>query len=156
MTDQPLSTIQAKQDEIIQAFQALEGDREAMLYYLMELGEQMPLLDEAYKTDANLIKGCMSAVWLQHSQQGDRLFFEADSNTAITKGLISLLVRVLSGQPVKDILQADLYFIERIDMGQLIGSQRSSGFASMIKQLRVIAVAHQLKIDQQSHDSGNS
>jgi cysteine desulfuration protein SufE len=122
----------------------------------MELGEQMPLLDEAYKTDANLIKGCMSAVWLQHSQQGDRLFFEADSNTAITKGLISLLVRVLSGQPVKDILQADLYFIERIGMGQLIGSQRSSGFASMIKQLRVIAVAHQLKIDQQSHDSGNS
>jgi cysteine desulfuration protein SufE len=156
MIEQPLSTIQAKQDELIQAFQALEGDREAMLYYLMELGEQMPPMDEAYKTDSKLIKGCMSAVWLNYHQQGDRLFFEADSNTAITKGLISLLVRVLSGQPNSAILQTDLYFIERIGMNQLIGSQRSSGFASMIKQLRVIAMAHQLNIDQQSYDSGNS
>lgn len=156
MNDQPLSSIQAKQDEIIQSFQALECDREAMLYYLMELGEQMPPMDEAYKTDANLIKGCMSAVWLKHSQQGDRLFFEADSNTAITKGLISLLVHVLSGQPTLAILQADLYFIERIGMNQLIGSQRSSGFANMVKQLRVIAMAHQLKIDPKSYDPGNS
>ncbi len=148
MSQQDLQTIQAKQDAIIQAFETLSGDREAMLYYIMELGEQMPPLATCYKTEANLIEGCMSAVWLKHNQQGDRIVFEADSNTAITKGLISLLVQVLSGQTSQEILHSDLYFIERIGMHQLIGSQRSSGFAKMIQQMKAIAFTHQLNLDQ--------
>lgn len=148
MTNIKLPTIQAIQDQLIQSFQTLADDREAMLHYIMELGEQMPPLAAAHKIEANTIQGCMSTVWLKYDQQGDRLFFEADSNTAITKGLISLLVRVLSGQKSQDILEADLYFIKEIGMHQLIGSQRSSGFASMLKQLRLIAMSQQINNNQ--------
>jgi cysteine desulfuration protein SufE len=138
------STIETRQDEIIQAFKLLEDDREAMLHYIMELGEQMPPLANEHKTEANLIKGCMSAVWLKPCQQGDRLFFEADSNTAITKGLISLLIRILSGETAQAILQSNLYFIQGIGMHQLIGSQRTGGLASMLQQIKLIA-AQQIK-----------
>ena len=118
-----------------------------MLTYLMELGNQLPLLAPQHKTAQNTIQGCLSTVWLVYKQQGDRLYFEADSNTAITKGLISLLVRVLSGQRVADIMAADLYLLERLGMHQLIGSQRTSGFASMVKQIKLIAVAQQAKLE---------
>jgi cysteine desulfuration protein SufE len=130
------------QQQIIQEFQFLEEDREAMLHYLIELGEKLPPLADTYKTEQNKIPGCMSSVWLIYKQEGNRLYFEADSNTAITKGLISLLLRVLSGQPIESILATDLYFIEKIGMHQFIGSQRSSGFANMVKQIRMIAMAH--------------
>lgn len=134
------------QDEIIEAFQVLADDREAMLNYLMELGDKMPPLADQHKTEHNLIKGCMSTVWLVHQVKNGQLFLEADSNTAITRGLISLLVRVLSGQTIYDILRANLYFIDGIGMRQLIGSQRSSGFASMLEQIRMIALAYQARI----------
>jgi len=133
---------EAIQEEIIQEFQFLEGDREAMLHYLIEIGEKLPPLEDIHKTEQNRIPGCMSTVWLTYKQQDNRLFFEADSNTSITKGLISLLLRVLSGQRIEAILATNLYFVEKIGMHQLIGSQRSSGFANMVKQIRMVAMAH--------------
>lgn len=138
-----LLTPHAIQDELIQEFRFLEGDREAMLHYLIELGEKLPPLPAADKTEQNKIEGCMSTVWLSSKLVGDKLSFQADSNTAITKGLISLLIRVLSGQSISTILHTELYFLEQIGMSQLIGSQRSSGLASMIQQIRKLAEAHQ-------------
>jgi cysteine desulfuration protein SufE len=83
----------------------------------------------------------MSKVWLNYTNKEGRLFFEGDSNTAITRGLISLLFRVLSGQTMEDIIHANLYFVGKIGMTQLIGSQRSSGFANMVKEMKLIAIA---------------
>ncbi len=136
-----LPTISAIQEEIIGEFQTLEGDRERMLTYIMDLGEQLAPMDTLYKNEHNTIQGCMSKVWLTYTRQEDRLFFEGDSNTAITKGLISLLLRVLSGQTAEEIIHANLYFVGKIGMTQLIGSQRSSGFANMVKEMKLIAIA---------------
>ena len=134
-------TISTIQEEIIGEFKTLEEDRERMLTYIMDLGEQLTPMDTLYKNEHNTIKGCMSQVWLTYTRQKDRLFFEGDSNTAITKGLISLLFRVLSGQTAEDIIHANLYFVGKIGMTQLIGSQRSSGFANMVKEMKLIAIA---------------
>ncbi|OJW71377.1 MAG: Fe-S metabolism protein SufE [Candidatus Amoebophilus sp. 36-38] len=145
MLDNSVQSTQAIQEQIIEEFKFLEGDREAMLHYLIEIGEKLPPLAEVHKIEQNKIQGCMSSVWLVCRKEGERLFFEADSNTAITKGLISLLLRVLSGQTIQTILATNLYFVEEIGMQQLIGSQRSSGFASMIKQIETLANTYQLR-----------
>jgi cysteine desulfuration protein SufE len=134
------------QNEIIEEFSFLGDDRESIIFYIMELGQKLPPMDEQHKIEQNIIKGCQSKVWLQASLQGDRVLFEADSNTDITKGLISLLIRVLSGQTVDDIINADLYFIEKIGMGQIIGSQRSNGLVAMIKQMKLYALAFKSKL----------
>lgn len=128
------------QDEIIDEFTLLEGDRETTTFYIMELGEKLPLLDESLKTEEHIVKGCQSKVWLVPKREGDRLTFEADSNSAITKGLVSLLVRIFGGQRAEDILEADLYFIDKIGMSRFIGTQRSNGFAAMIKQMKLFAL----------------
>jgi len=134
------------QNEIIEEFSFLADDRESTIFYIMELGQKLPTLDEKYKIEENIIKGCQSKVWLTADLEGDRIDFKADSNTEITKGLISLLIRVLSGQSVDAILNADLYFIEKIGMGQIIGSQRSNGLLSMIKQMKLYALAYKSKL----------
>ena len=134
------------QDEIIEEFSFLGDDRESTIFYIMELGQKLPALDEKYKVEENIIKGCQSKVWLHAKLEGDRVVFEADSNTEITKGLISLLIRVLSGQHVDSILNTDLYFIEKIGMGQIIGSQRSNGLTAMIKQMKLYALAFKSKL----------
>ena len=134
------------QNEIIEEFSFLEDDRESTIFYIMELGQKLPELDEKYKIDENIIKGCQSKVWLTAELDGEKIIFEADSNTEITKGLISLLIRVLSGQAVDNILSADLYFIEKIGMGQIIGSQRSNGLVAMIKQMKLYALAYKSKL----------
>jgi cysteine desulfuration protein SufE len=141
-----MSSIRNIQDEIIEDFELLADDREATLFYLMELGDKMSPLPEEYKKDENLIKGCQSKVWLHSDFKDNKVLFEADSNTDITRGLISLLVRILSGQSPDDIINADLDFIEKIGMGQIIGSQRSNGFASMIKQIKMYALAYKTKV----------
>ena len=141
-----MSSIREIQDEIIEEFQLLEGDREAMLFYLMELGDKMAPLDEQYKREDNIIKGCQSKVWLHSSLQDNKVHFIADSNTDITRGLISLLVRILSDQTPDDIIDADLDFVEKIGMGQIIGSQRSNGFAAMIKQIKMYALGYKAKV----------
>ncbi len=141
-----MSSIRTIQDQIIDDFELLADDREATIFYLMELGDKMTSLPEAYKLDENLIKGCQSKVWLHSDFKDNRVLFEADSNTDITRGLISLLVRILSGQTPDDIINTDLDFIEKIGMGQIIGSQRSNGFASMIKQIKMYALGYKTKV----------
>ena len=136
-----LPTINTIQEAIIEEFKTLDGDRERMLTYIMELGERLEPMHALHKSENNIIKGCMSKVWLAHTRQHDRLFFTGDSNTAITKGLISLLFRVLSGQKQEDIIRETLYFAGAIGMAQLIGPQRSSGFANMVKEIKLIAIA---------------
>lgn len=139
------ASINEIQDEIIDEFGILGDDRESTIYYIMELGQRLPAMLEEDKVPENIIKGCQSKVWLTTALDDDKLRFIADSNTEITKGLISLLIRVLSRQNVDDIINADLYFIDKIGMGQVIGSQRSNGFASMIKQMKLFAVAYKSK-----------
>jgi cysteine desulfuration protein SufE len=147
MENTALLTISAIQEEIIEEFRTLEGDRERMLTYIMDLGERIAPMNDLYKNEHNTIKGCMSKVWLTYRRQDDRLFFEGDSNTAITKGLISLLFRVLSGQKIEDIIHTSFYFVGKIGMTQLIGFQRSSGFANMVKEIKLIAIAQKAKQD---------
>src|SRR5690606_19881466 len=134
------------QDEIIDEFAILGDDMESIIFYIMELGQQLPELPEQYKVDENIIKGCQSKVWLTTSLENDKIIFRADSNTEITKGLISMLIRVLSGQSAESIANADLYFIEKIGMSRVIGSQRSNGFAAMIRQMKLFAIAYKAKM----------
>lgn len=140
------ASINEIQDEIVDEFSFLGDDRESTVFYIMELGQKLPPLDDEFKVEQNIIKGCQSKVWLTADLAGDRIGFKADSNTDITKGLISLLIRVLSGQTIDNILNADLYFIEKIGMGRIIGSQRSNGLVAMIKQMKLYALAYKSKI----------
>ncbi|MCA6073531.1 SufE family protein [Fulvivirga sedimenti] len=129
------------QQEIIDEFGILEGDREMTNFYIMELGQKLTPLNESFKTDEYIVKGCQSKVWLHAHMEDGKVFFEADSNTAITKGLVSLLVRVYSGQTPEDIINTELYFPSEIGMDRFIGTQRSNGFAAMIKQMKLYAIA---------------
>src|SRR5690606_27768559 len=114
------------QDEIIEEFSILGDDKESTIYYIMEIGDNLPPFPEEERREENTIKGCQSKVWLTTKFKDDKVFYLADSNTDITKGLISLLIRVMSGRTPKEIIEADLYFIEKIGMGSIIGSQRSN------------------------------
>lgn len=129
------------QQEIIQEFSLLDGDMEMTVFYIMELGQKLPAINEADKTEDNVVKGCQSKVWLTARLDSDRVFFSADSNTAITKGLVSLLVRIFNGQQPDAILRAELNFMQQIGMERFIGTQRSNGFAAMIKQMKIYALA---------------
>ncbi|GAB3020790.1 SufE family protein [Cyclobacterium sediminis] len=142
-----MSEINSIQEEIIGEFEILGDDKESTIYYIMELGDQLPEFPEKDKIEDNIIKGCQSKVWLTSSLEEGKVHFQADSNTDITKGLISLLIRVLSGQPANAIINADLYFIEKIGMGNIIGSQRSNGLTAMIKQMKLFAIAYKAKIN---------
>ncbi len=139
-------TINEIQDEIIEEFEILGDDRETTIIYIMELGQKLAPLPEADYQDQNLIKGCQSSVWLTALLEEGKVIYKTDSNTDVTKGLISLLVRILSNQSPQNILDADLYFIEKIGMSNVIGSQRSNGFANMIKQVKVYALAFQTQL----------
>ncbi len=130
------------QNEIIENFELFEGDMESILFYLMDLGKKLPPMPEAHKTEDFIVKGCQSKVWLYPSFSDGKVIFEADSNTEITKGLVSLLVQIWSNQMPEDILNSELFFIEKIGMSRMIGSQRSNGFASMIKQIKTYAMAY--------------
>lgn len=135
-------TINERQDEIIEEFALLDGDTEMTNFYIMELGQKLPPLEEKYKTEENIVKGCQSKVWLITEPEGERMKFKADSNSAITKGLVSLLVRIFDNQRAGDIVDADLYFIHKIGMNRFIGTQRSNGFAAMIKQMKLLALVY--------------
>jgi len=114
--------------------------------YIIQLGKELPLIDEKYKTPDNLIKGCQSQVWLYAQKEGEKLLFYADSNTAITKGIISLLVRVLSGRTPEAVLKADLGFIEQIGLRSLLSSQRSNGLNAMIQKMKWYAEVFQQEV----------
>jgi cysteine desulfuration protein SufE len=111
----------------------------------MELGGSLEPYPEDFRKDEYIIQGCQSKVWLVAEEQGGKVIYKADSNTDITKGLISLLIRVLNDRSPKEILEAELYFIPRIGMGNILGSQRSNGLASMMNQMKRYALAFQTK-----------
>ena len=140
-------SINEVQDEIISEFSLLDGDMEMTVFYIMELGQKLGEMPEVQKTEDNIVKGCQSKVWLSAELRDDKLYFQADSNTAITKGLVSLLVRIFNGQSADNILHADLYFMHKIGMERFIGTQRSNGFASMVKQMKLYALAFKTKIE---------
>lgn len=129
------------QDEIVSEFSLLDGDMEMTVFYIMELGQKLPDMPEADKTEDNIVKGCQSKVWLTAWVENEKVFFKADSNTAITKGLVSLLIRIFNGQSTDTILNATLSFMQKIGMERFIGTQRSNGFAAMIKQMKLYALA---------------
>ena len=128
-------TIQEIQDEIIEEFSELDDwmDRYQLL---IDLGNEQEPLDEKYKTESNLIDGCQSRVWLQADYRDDKLWFTAESDALIVKGIVSLLIRVLSGHTPQEILDADLYFIERIGLREHLSPTRSNGLLAMVKQMR--------------------
>lgn len=129
------------QNEIIEDFLLFEDDMESRLFYLMDLGKKLPAMFPAHQTDEYIVKGCQSKVWLYPIFEDGKLYFEADSNTEITKGLVSLLVKVWGSKTPDEIMSTELYFIEKIGMSSMIGSQRSNGFSSMIKQMKMYAFA---------------
>lgn len=135
------------QQEIIEEFSMLDGDREMTNFYIMELGQKLPAMPEAMKTEENIVKGCQSKVWMTAELDDVRIKFLADSNTAITKGLASLLVRIFQEKTPDEILATDIYFPEKIGMDRFIGTQRSNGFAAMIKQMKLYAVALKSKLE---------
>ena len=138
------------QDEITNEFSLLDGDMEMTVFYIMELGQKLPAMKEEDKTEDNIVKGCQSKVWLTARLENEAIHFTADSNTAITKGLVSLLVRIFSGQQPETILAADLNFMKRIGMERFIGTQRSNGFAAMIKQMKLYALAFKTQLQVKS------
>ncbi|MEQ8518156.1 MAG: SufE family protein [Cytophagales bacterium] len=137
------------QNEIIEEFTFLGDDREAMINYIMELGERLEPLKDSDKVEDNIIKGCQSKVWLISELKDGKVHFTADSNTSITKGLISLLIRVLNDRSPKEIIDTDLFFMEKIGMSNMIGSQRSNGFVSMIKKMKIFALAYQGQLQKE-------
>lgn len=130
-----------QQEAIVEEFGMLEGNLELTLDYLMDLGERMPAFPESERTDANLVRGCQSKVWLYIRPEQDKVRLAGDSNTAITKGLVSLLVRVYDNHTPDEILQTRITFPERIGMDRFIGTQRSNGFAAMIQHIQNTARA---------------
>jgi cysteine desulfuration protein SufE len=138
-------TINEKQDQVIDEF-ALFDDWADKYEYIIDLGKKLPPLDDQYKTDDNRIKGCQSTVWLHAETEGNRLMFESDSEAVIVKGLASLLIRVLSGHTPEEIAQSDLYFMDKIGMNQHLAQTRSNGLASMVKQMKLYALAYQAKL----------
>jgi cysteine desulfuration protein SufE len=135
-------TINQLQDEIIEEFEGFDDwmDRYA---YIIELGNAMPPLDEQYKTPDNLIDGCQSRVWLQADYEDGVITFSADSDALIVKGIVCLLVSIFDGQKPQDILDADLYFIERIGLRDHLSPTRSNGLVAMVKRIRAYAIAMQ-------------
>ena len=142
-----MESINDIQNEIVEEFAFLGDDRESMINYIMDLGETLPALDDTKKTEDNIIKGCQSKVWLISDIESEKVKFYADSNTAITKGLISLLIRVFDNRKPEEIIESDLFFIDKIGMNNLIGSQRSNGFVSMIKKMKLYALAYQVQLN---------
>lgn len=116
--------------------------------FIIELGKSLPLIAEKYKTEENIIKGCQSRVWLHAETEGDKIVFTADSDAIITKGLISLLIRVLSHQTPDDIINCNLSFIDRIGLKEHLSPTRSNGLVSMIKQMKLYALALKTKMNQ--------
>ena len=116
--------------------------------YLIELGKNLTLIDEQYKTDSYVISGCQSKVWLHATYTEGFIYFEADSDAIITKGIVALLIRVLSGQTPVDIINAPLAFVDKIGLREHLSTNRSNGLTSMIKQMKLYALAFKTKYAQ--------
>lgn len=141
-------TINEAQDEVIEEFGGFDDwmDKYQML---IDLGNDLDALDEKYKTEQNLIDGCQSRVWLQCDYREGRLVFTADSDALIVKGIIALLIQVLSGHTPSEILSADLYFIDQIGLREHLSPTRSNGLLAMVKQIKAYALAYKAKEDEE-------
>lgn len=138
-------TIKAIQEEIIDEFSMFE-DWEERYQYMIDLGKTLPLIDEQFKTDDNIIKGCQSKVWVHAEMKDDKIIFTADSDAIITKGIIAILIRVFSNQEPKAIIDADTEFIDAIGLKEHLSPTRANGLVSMIKQLKMYAIAYQTQM----------
>lgn len=138
-------TINELQDEVVEEFSEFTDwmDKYQML---IDLGNDLEPLDEQYKTESNLIDGCQSRVWLQCDEKDGRLIFTADSDALIVKGIIALLIRVVSNHTPKEIIDAELYFIDRIGLREHLSPTRANGLLAMTKQMKMYAVVYQSKL----------
>lgn len=134
------------QEEIIDEFSMFD-DWMQRYEYMIDLGKSLQLINEAYKTEDNIIKGCQSKVWVHAELENNKLIFTADSDAIITKGIIAILIRVFSNQKPQDILDADTQFIDEIGLKEHLSPTRANGLVSMIKQLKLYAVAYQTQIE---------
>ena len=141
-------TINERQDEIIEEFSGLD-DWMDKYQLLIDMGNEQEPLDERYKTESNLIDGCQSRVWLQADYADGIVHFSAESDALIVKGIVTLLIRVLSDATPKEILDADLYFIDKIGLKEHLSPTRSNGLVAMVKQMRMYALAFQTKEEQE-------
>lgn len=139
-----MKTINELQDEVIEEFSDFDDwmDKYQML---IDLGNDLEKLDDKYKTEQNLIDGCQSRVWLQCDNVDGKLVFSADSDALIVKGIIALLIHILSGHTPKEILDADLYFIDKIGLREHLSPTRSNGLLAMVKQIKAYALAYEVK-----------
>jgi cysteine desulfuration protein SufE len=142
-----MMTIQEEENKIIEEFSIFE-DWMDKYNYIIELGNALPIMDEKYKQENYLIAGCQSNVWLQAELIDGKIYFKADSDAIITKGIISLLIRVLSGRTPDEIINASLSFLNIIGLTQHLTPTRSNGLLSMIKQIKVYAMAFKTKVNQ--------
>lgn len=137
-------TINEAQDEVIEEFSDFT-DWMDKYQLLIDLGNEQQPLDDKYKTESNLIDGCQSRVWLQADYEDGKIYFTAESDALIVKGIIALLIRVLSGHTPQEILDTDLYFIDRIGLKDHLSPTRSNGLLAMVKQIRMYALAFKVK-----------
>jgi len=138
--------IQEIQDEIVDEFSMFD-DWMQRYEYMIELGKSLPLIEEEHKTDDNIIKGCQSKVWVNATLKDDKLIFTADSDAIITKGIIAILIRSFSNQKPRDIIDADTNFIDEIGLKEHLSPTRANGLVSMIKQLKMYAIAYQTQLN---------
>lgn len=137
-------TIKEIQNEIIDEFSMFD-DWMQRYEYIIELGKSLPLINEEYKTEENLIKGCQSKVWLHGEQKDDKIVFTADSDAILTKGIIAILIRAFSNQKAEDIINADTQFIDEIGLKEHLSATRANGLVSMIKNIKMYALAFNAK-----------
>ncbi len=138
-------TIKEIQEEIIDEFSMFEDWMERY-EYIIELGKSLPIIEDQFKLDENLIKGCQSKVWMHSEIDGDIIKFTADSDAILTKGIVALLLRVFSDQKPQDILSADTNFIDEIGLKEHLSPTRANGLVSMVKQIKMYAIAQQSKL----------
>ena len=141
-----METINAAQEEIVEEF-SLFDDWMQRYEYMIELGKSLPIIEPEYKTEDNIIKGCQSKVWLHADLEGNKLVFTADSEAIITKGIIAILIRVFSHQHPDAILDADTSFIDKIGLKEHLSPTRANGLVSMIKQLKMYAIAFKTQLN---------
>jgi cysteine desulfuration protein SufE len=148
VNDINLKSIRDIQEEIIAEFEVYD-DWMDKYNYLIELSKDLPLIDPQLKSKENLISGCQSKVWLNADYREGYIYFSADSDAIITKGIVALLIRVLSGRKPAEIMNTDLFFIDQIGLHQNLSPTRSNGLLSMIKQMKLYALAYQTKYNEQ-------
>ncbi len=139
-------TIAEIQDEIIDEFSMFD-DWEERYQYMIDLGKTLPLIDEQYKTEDYIIRGCQSKVWVHAEMNADKVIFTADSDAIITKGIIAILIRVFSDQHPKDIIESHTEFIDQIGLKEHLSPTRANGLVSMIKQIKMYAIAYQTQLN---------